>query len=446
MKRKDAFAPVPPMGWNSWDCYGAGVTEEQLLGNAEYMAEHLKPFGWRYVVCDIQWYEPTAASCEYHNFAPLEMDGYSRLMPAVSRFPSAKNGAGFKPVADSVHALGLKFGIHIMRGIPRQAVHANTPVLGTSARARSIAAQFSLCRWNTDMYGVDPQAEGAQEYYDSLFALYASWGVDFVKVDDICNTNFTPQNPYGAEKEIELINRAADRCGREIVLSLSPGPAVIEKAWHLSQNANMWRMTDDLWDDWDSLKKMFERCEVWSRHVRPGCWPDCDMLPLGHIALNEKGGGRFTRLTMDEQTTMMTLWCMFRSPLMMGGELRGCDEWTLSLLTNPEVLRLETDCFGAEQVRREEDRAVWFSRDRDGGTNLALFNLSDRKAEIGILLEEVGLSGVQSARDLWRRSDLPPVNGSVCCGVPAHGAALYKLSSPGEAPENSAARTGKESK
>ena len=427
MVRKDTFALTPPMGWNSWDCYGAGVTEEQLLGNAEYMAKHMKPFGWQYVVCDIQWYEPTADSCAYHNFAPLEMDAYSRLMPAPARFPSAKNGQGFRPIADRIHGLGLKFGIHIMRGIPRQAVHANTPILGTSARAADIAAQFSLCRWNTDMYGVNPEAKGAQEYYDSLFALYASWGVDFVKVDDICNTNALPQNPYSAQGEIERIRRAIDRCGRAIVLSLSPGPAVIEKAWHLARNANMWRMTDDLWDNWDSLKRMFERCEVWSRHVRPGCWPDCDMLPLGHIALNEGGGGRYTRLTREEQVTMMTLWCMFRSPLMMGGELRDNDAWTLSLLTNPEVLRLETDGFGAEQLERSDGRAVWCGRDRSGGVNLALFNLSDQKADIAASLEDLGLSGMQNVRDLWARRDLSPSAEQVGCTIPAHGAALYHL-------------------
>lgn len=248
MKNHRTAAPTPPMGWNSWDCYGASVNEQQIRGNAAYMARHLKPFGWCYIVCDIQWYEPTAGSHDYHSFAPLAMDGYSRLIPAVNRFPSAADGAGFAPLAEYVHSLGLKFGIHIMRGIPRQAVHQNTPVLGTDIRARSLAHPYSLCKWNTDMYGVNPGAPGAQEYYQSLFDLYAQWGVDFVKVDDICNTNFRADDPYSAQHEIELIRRAADRCGRPMVLSLSPGPAVIEKAWHLKEHANMWRMTDDLWD------------------------------------------------------------------------------------------------------------------------------------------------------------------------------------------------------
>ena len=134
--RKDDFAPVPPMGWNSWDCYGAAVNEEQLLGNAEYMAEHLLRYGWEYVVYDIQWYEPKAKDNDYNNFTELCMDGYSRLIPAENRFPSSAGGKGFKPIADKIHSMGLKFGIHIMRGIPRQAVHRNTPVLGTDKTAR----------------------------------------------------------------------------------------------------------------------------------------------------------------------------------------------------------------------------------------------------------------------------------------------------------------------
>ena len=174
-----------PMGWNSWDCYGAAVTEETVKKNADFMAKHLKKYGWEYIVVDIQWYEPDAATHEYHPFTELCMDDCSRLVPAENRFPSAAGGAGFGPLADYVHALGLKFGIHIMRGIPRQAVHRNTPIKGTDATARDIAKTASICAWNTDMYGVDPAKKGAREYYDSLFELYASWGVDFVKCDDI---------------------------------------------------------------------------------------------------------------------------------------------------------------------------------------------------------------------------------------------------------------------
>ena len=252
MLKKDTFAPRPPMGWNSWDCYGAAVNEEQLLGNAQYVADNLKEYGWEYITCDIQWYEPKATSNFYNNFTELCMDEYSRLIPAPNRFPSAADGAGFKVIADKIHDMGLKFGIHIMRGIPRQAVHLNTPIKGTDRTAREIASGFSVCAWNTDMYGVR-SCEGAQEYYNSIFELYASWGVDFVKVDDIANTEFKPHDPYSARNEIEMIRKAIDNCGRAIVLSLSPGPAVISEAFHLSQNANMWCMTGDFWDHWSKL-------------------------------------------------------------------------------------------------------------------------------------------------------------------------------------------------
>src|SRR5699024_542799 len=198
------YALTPPMGWNSWDCYGATVTESEVKGNADYMAEHLKEYGWEYVVVDIQWSEPGAVSSAYRPFVPLEMDAHSRLIPAENRFPSSKGGKGFKPLADHIHNLGLKFGIHIMRGIPRQAVHQNTKIKGSDLTAREIASPNSISPWNTDMYGLDYTKKEAQSYYDSLFELYAEWEVDFIKVDDIADSKL-----YGAHiEEIKMIRKA----------------------------------------------------------------------------------------------------------------------------------------------------------------------------------------------------------------------------------------------
>ncbi|WP_426452419.1 glycoside hydrolase family 27 protein [Paenibacillus sp. S-38] len=420
------IAPTPPMGWNSWDCYGAAVTEAEIRGNAEYMAEHLKDYGWEYIVVDIQWYEPGAISSQYRPFVRLEMDEYSRLVPAVNRFPSAKDGLGFKPLADYVHGLGLKFGIHIMRGIPRQAVHDNTPIKGTTAAARDIAHTNSICPWNTDMYGVDAGKEGAQAYYDSLFELYAEWGVDFVKVDDIAASKL-----YEAHlPEIELIRKAIDRCGRPMVLSLSPGPAPVEQADHFVAHANMWRMTDDFWDLWPLLLDMFDRCERWEGIPKPGCWPDCDMLPLGHIGIRSVDGGgadRWTRFTQDEQLTMMTLWTIFRSPLMFGGELRDNDEWTLSLLTNLEVLRMHRCSFGARQVLRDGARIVWMAEGPDGERYAALFNTGEESAAISVPLAGLGISGAVRAKELWSGRETRLLDLELSAEVPPHGAALYIL-------------------
>jgi alpha-galactosidase len=424
--RHHTFAKTPPLGWNSWDCYGATVKEDEVKGNADYMAEYLKPYGWKYVVVDIQWYESGATSSVYRPFVSLEMDEYSRLIPAVNRFPSAEGGNGFKELADYVHNLGLQFGIHIMRGIPRQAVHANTPILGTNVGARDIAHPNSICPWNTDMYGVDASKEGAQEYYHSLFQMYAEWGVDFVKVDDIAASKL-----YHIHKdEIELIRRAIDNCGREMILSLSPGPAPIDFAEDLIANANMWRMTDDYWDHWNLLYGMFERCEKWSEYGGPGHWPDCDMLPLGHIGLRSVDGGggdRWTRFTKDEQVTMMTLWSIFRSPLMFGGELRDNDEWTLSLLTNKEVLEINQNSHSNRLIYREEDKIVWMAKDNHHNTYVGLFNASDETALVQVSLAQLGLSSNVSVRDIWKLSELGKVEEVIVQTLPPHGSMLLKL-------------------
>ncbi|ANF97321.1 glycoside hydrolase family 27 protein [Paenibacillus bovis] len=423
------WAPYPPLGWNSWDCYGAAVREEEVRGNAEYMAEHLQSFGWEYVVVDIQWYEPGAVSSAYRSFVPLEMDTYSRLIPAVNRFPSAADGQGFKPLADYVHSLGLRFGIHIMRGIPRQAVHKDTPIKGTSVTARQIAHPNSICPWNTDMYGVDASREGAQEYYDSLFELYAEWGVDFVKVDDIAASRLYDTHL----PEMELIRRAIDRCGRPMVLSLSPGPAPLEYHEEFAAHANMWRVTDDFWDIWPLLYAMFERCEKWAPHVAEGQWPDCDMLPLGHIGIRSVDGGgsdRWTRFTRDEQLTMMTLWSIFRSPLMFGGELRDNDAWTLSLLTNDEVLQANRSSRNARQIfRDEQDRIVWMA-EQEGSEDryVALFNAGEEETLVRVTLAEMNIQGAVQLRNLWERSDAGVVQGDIEVKLAPHAAAFYRLS------------------
>jgi hypothetical protein len=424
---KNLVAPVPPRGWNSWDCFAATVTEDQLLANAAYMQEHLLPFGWEYIVCDIQWYEPLAGSGEgeYRPFAALTMDAFSRLLPAENRFPSSRGGVGFAAIAAKIHAMGLQFGIHLMRGIPRQAVHARTPIKGTSFTADQIANPFSICKWNSDMYGVDATKPGAQEYYDSLFELYAGWGVDYVKIDDICNTNMYPHAPYSGRGEIELIRRAIDHCGRPMVLSLSPGPALIEEAWHLEKHANLWRVTDDFWDTWPLLLDMFRRCELWQSHVAPGCWPDCDMLPLGKIGMGFRQP-RQTRFTPAEQRTLMSLWCIFRSPLMMGGDLPQNDAWTLSLLSNREILRMHRDGQAPRQLERDDHHAVWTSRGVDC-TYLALFNLDDEAKTLAFSL--AGLcDNPASVTELWENAAVAPAAGVLEAELEGHGAKVYRIS------------------
>jgi hypothetical protein len=379
---------IAPMGWNSWDCYGASVTEETVRANARFMAEKLKVYGWEYVVVDIQWYEPKADSHEYHPFTELCMDEYGRLMPAENRFPSSAGGQGFKPLADYIHSLGLKFGIHIMRGIPRMAVHKDLPVYGSDLTARQIAKTDSICAWNTDMYGVDTE-KGGKAYYESLFKLYAEWGVDFIKIDDICR-----ELPH-CEAELIAVSEALKGCGREMVLSLSPGPALLEKAELYKQVSNMWRITDDFWDKWEQLYDMFERAEKWCIHAGAGHFPDADMLPIGPILQDYDKDNR-TKFDRYELKTMMTLWSIFRAPLMIGGEMTGFDDFTMSLVTNSLLLQMHADVRHSHPVWKKKingrEHIVWMGTGAAGGYYVCVFNTSETEGEIFLPMSDLELA------------------------------------------------------
>src|SRR5579871_2484452 len=306
------------------------------------------------------------------------MDEYGRLLPDPVRFPSSIHGNGFKPLADYIHGLGLKFGIHIMRGIPRQAVKLNLPVEGVAAKARDIADESSLCPWNNDMYGVDTTRPGGQAYYDSLLRLYAGWGVDYIKADDIAR----PVH----RGEIEALHRAILKTGRTIVLSLSPGPATIKDLAFLQENANMWRISDDFWDDWGSLKQMFLLLSVWGGVGRPGAWPDADMLPLGHIGLRaERGDARMTHFSANEARTVMSLWSIAQSPLMFGGDLPTNDEFTLSLLTNDEVLSVDQHGSHGYPFWQSGGRVAWVAEGSQPDEKyLGVFNTENSDAEVRV--------------------------------------------------------------
>lgn len=373
-----SWAPTPPMGWNSWDCYGPTVTESEVKANADYMARFLKPYGWNYVIVDIRWYVGNDKAHGYNETDPdYVVDEYGRFQPAENRFPSAAGGKGFKPLADYVHSKGLKFGIHIMRGIPVIAVKNNLPIKGTEVRARDIYSEKDQCRWLHDMYTILPDRKGAQEYYNSLFDLYASWGLDFVKVDDL-------SSPIYFSGEVEMIRKAINRTGRKIVLSTSPGETPLSAAEHVRQNANMWRTVGDFWDSWQQLKEHFAVFERWNQWRSFGAYPDGDMLPLGHIGIRaERGNPRMSAFTMDEQYTLMTLWTIFKSPLMFGGNLPDNDDFTLSLLTNKNVLKVLNESKHNRPLFRDDEKAAWVADAALSGEKyLAVFNIADQKTAV----------------------------------------------------------------
>ncbi|MBE5842929.1 MAG: glycoside hydrolase family 27 protein [Butyrivibrio sp.] len=434
------FAKRAPMGWNSYDYYDTTVTEEEIKANARYMAENLKDFGYDYVVIDIEWYSNDAGSrrheYQYIPFGDDELDGYGRLQPSPKRFPSSADGSGFKSLADYVHSLGLKFGIHIMRGISRQAAHNRCPIHGSSFTCDQAADAWSICGWNPDMYGVRNN-EAGQAYYDDLIAMYAEWGVDFIKCDDICDSFMYPDGHrivFSGYEETKMIHRAIEKSGREIVLSLSPGPAHVDRDFFYEENANMWRITDDFWDDWRLLKEMFWRCETWNGRVSKGNYPDCDMLPLGHLG-HGFGNERISNFSDDEIRTMMSLWCLFGSPLMIGAELTKLTDKELSFLTNKDLLAVMDGDHRGLQVYRDDEKAIWVNTDEKGTECfVGLFNLTDEEREIECSKDSIGVkaynmpSATEMIKDVWNGTEsegnIPEV---IKATVPAHGTVVYRF-------------------
>lgn len=430
MTSLQSLASTPPMGWNSFDCYNASVTEAEIKANADIFARRLAPFGWEYVVVDFCWSHPSPKL----ELAPdlealpdgmlspdLALDAISRQIPSPNRFPSSVNGQGFKPLGDYIHGLGLKFGIHIMRGIPRQAVQQNLPIVG-GLHARDIAQPESICTWLNHMFGVDMSKPGAQDYYNSLFELYARWGVDYVKVDDI-------SYPYYAA-ETEALYHAIESCGRPMILSLSPGPAPLESAEHLRQYAHLWRISADFWDDWAQLKKLFVLCRDWTPLITPGHWPDGDMLPLGRLSVRgPQAQPRWSNFTQPEQFALMSLFTIFRTPLMIGSDLLTADEFTFSLLTNPEVLAVNQHSQNTRVLFFDDQAASWAADVPDSTEKyVALFNLSDADRSVALQLSDLGFSASCQIRDLWQRNDLPGTfSNTFAPSLPAHGAGLYRV-------------------
>ena len=431
-------ALTPPMGWNSFNCFGATVTESEVRANAEFMAKNLKKFGWEYIVIDYCWYyphPPKSIQSDPPQFKHkmdgslvpyMPMDEYGRLLPDPRKFPSSEGNKGFKPLADYIHSLGLKFGIHVMRGIPRQAVWYNTPVKGTDGiTAKMIADTASICTWLNLMYGVDVAQKGAQEYYNSLFELYASWDVDYVKVDNI--------NPIVGDEsyrpgEATAVRKALDSCKRPMVLSFS-SKLDYKYADHLQKTANMWRISNDFWDEWPQLKLQFAHCAQWAHLSNPKRWPDADMLPIGNLRLRGPSlpSGK-TNFTENEQYTMMTLWSIFRSPLMMGGNLPDADDLVMKLLANDEVLEVNQKGENAREVYNQDNQVIWISDAPGKAKYVAIFNIGEKEQSITLNFSKFKLADQYHVRDCWKKADIGNVVSELTPSIPPHGSKLYKFS------------------
>jgi alpha-galactosidase len=434
------LAATPPMGWNSWDAYGFTIDESQFKANALILAS-IEQFGWKYAVIDEGWYmaDPSGSNLDERKYL---WNNNGLLVPVPARYPSAADGAGFKPLADWVHAQGLKFGVHIVRGIPRQVVAANLPIAGTSFRAADAADTSSPCPWDDGNWGIKDNAAG-QAYYDSMLKLYASWGLDFLKVDCIAT------NPY-RPSEIRQIAEAIRKSGRPIVLSLSPGPTALDHAGEVAKYAQMWRISGDHWDGWDlphketdefpfGLHGAFDRLAQWSPHAGPGHWPDADMLPDGWLGPHPGWGEvRQSRLTHDEQRTEFTLWAIARSPLILGANLTRLDAFTRSLITNQDVISIDQSATHSHPIDTAalgpgwEHARIWRATINEPGARgyaeyFAFFNLDSKPLSLHTSWKQLGLKGTQyTAQNLWDKSSIKGTN-EISATLPPHGCALFKV-------------------
>jgi hypothetical protein len=377
---KKVLAQTPPMGWNSWDSYGLRINEQQFRDNVAVLAAKLKPFGYTYAVIDEGWYMANPENRPQPELLRYALDENGRFIPVTTRFPSALQrgqNTGFEQIANWVHSQGLKFGIHVVRGIPRESVSRNLPIKGTDFSAQDAADQNDACPWDPTSWGIKDNAAG-QAWYDSLLRQYARWGVDFLKVDCIAD------HPYKAS-EIRQIALAIQHSGRDIVLSLSPGPTALEHHAEVAGLSQMWRISNDIWDVWKGrgfpigIKNQFENVARWAPYTRPGNWPDADMLPVGELRpFPDVGPGpRHTRLTPAEQQTALSLWAVARSPLIVGANLTLLDKDTLRLLTNTDILKIDRTATDSRQVLLEGDLVVW-TADLPGNEHaMAAFNLGE---------------------------------------------------------------------
>ena len=441
-------AATPPMGWNSWDSYGLTITEAQFRENVKVQRDKLKPFGWNYAVIDEGWFFQNPEARPHPQDLLYQFDAFGRYVPVPARFPSSEGAAGssirkdgsstidagnrgFIELGRWVHAQGLKFGIHIVRGIPRESTRINAPIESSAFHAEDAADKADACPWDPTNWGVRDNAAG-QAWYDSLLRQYASWGVDLLKVDCISD------HPYKLS-EIEQIRRAIDKSGRPMVLSLSPGPTALAHAAEVSKLAQMWRISDDIWDVWaradenfpQTVKSQFPKLAAWSKYAGPGHWPDADMLPIGELSPKPDigPGARHTRLTLDEQRTQLTLWSVARSPLILGANLTLLDARTLSMLTNREFIRINQTATTSREVLNKGDLIAWSADLPSGEMALAIFNIGDGESTERIKLSDIGVAKREKSsqmKNVWT-GKTESVSEILSLTLPAHSSELYIL-------------------
>jgi alpha-galactosidase len=372
----DLISLTPPMGWNSWNCWGLSVSDRRVRESAGEMASSgLIDHGWSYINIDDGWED--------------KHDDKGRIL-TNAKFPNMWG------LCDYVHSLGLKIGIYSSPG-PK------------------------TCGGYEGSYGFEEKDAQA----------YANWGFDYLKYDWCSYWNIAPNPTLDQMKRPYLeMERALRRTGRDIHYSLCQyGMGEVWK-WGAEVNGNSWRTTGDITDTWESLSTIGFSQNKCSPYAAPGRWNDPDMLVVGWV-----GWGpdlHYTRLTPDEQYTHITLWSLLAAPLLIGCDLKQLDPFTLNLLTNDEVLAVNQDPLGiqASQVKKTDAYEIWVRDLEDGSKAIGLFNKTEKPLNIPVVMADLLLEGKYGIRDLWRQYDLGWVKSQFEMRTGPHGARMILLSKP----------------
>ena len=417
---------APFLGWNSYDCYGTHINEKLTKENLEAFIQKLKPHGYEYFVLDAGWYR-------YYDLKPgeiwptdgdkvnLTMDEFGRFVPAPFYFPD-----GFKEIIDYAHKHGVKFGLHLMRGISREAVEKNLPVKGAGYFARDIANVNDTCNWSSLNYGIDMDKPGAQEYYNGVVQLLADWGVDFIKYDDIVHK----------PREINAVADAIEKTGRKIVLSISPGDDINPEFYKTYQRADMIRISRDVWDLQEDIDISFERWEQILPYADKGFWLDMDMIPFGHIRINypvtknklnsHRGYDRMDYFSYAQKKSFITQRAMAASPLFMGGALTTSPNTVFELITDGDMLACNQNGVTGHLVNRISNYSskvdIWQTPHKTSANKgwIGIFNRRPYLELINFSKEELGLDKTISYNlyDIWGKKIIDDAE-SIIFEIPA---------------------------
>ncbi len=435
---------APPMGWNSFDSYSCHLYEEVALKELDVFIKTYSPYGYEYYVIDNGWFaeheriiaEGYRLPLRQHAIASdVRINKYGIVQPSKEGFPN-----GFKPLTDKLHAKGLKFGLHIMRGIPRKAVQQNTPIQGTPYRAKDIADVNDTCNWCNYMYGVDMNKPGAQQYYNNLIKQFADWGVDFIKVDDVIHK----------PREIEAYRKAIDNCSRPITLSLSPGRAADEDLVEdIYSQANMFRIVADVWDHPKSFKYHLDRYKIFGKYSRSGMWADLDMIPFGELCLlrrkvnfeeSRKRGlsvkeTRFAgvnyhwcHFNKDQKAFFLALRSIGCSPLMIGGSMISMDDESRDMLLDPEFIACNQNSVPGKVIHEDGPLTVLATQKKGtkGKGWIAILNTGPKSKTLTLTPKLLGHEKTLECQLIWENEGYSITEKGHKLTVPTYGGIFLK--------------------